>query len=156
MPVRLNLRSRMRRLRLAKMTLAALIIALALFTALAVSGRVLFTSHAFHPSPGINAAQSPPSGLLGQAQIVHFTLYDAGIFPKEAYVSPGLVAIYINDLSGGSQGLVVVSETNQNLGQITRAQGSWRGSGRIPLGRGRYQVYDASRPAHRATLIVQP
>jgi len=87
---------------------------------------------------------------------VHFTLYDVGIFPNEERASPGLVAIYINDLSGGSQGLVVENESGQRVGRVDRMQGRDRGRSRIALGRGRYLVYDVDRPKCRATLIVEP
>ena len=75
---------------------------------------------------------------------------------NEERASPGLVAIYINDLSGGSQGLVVENESGQRVGRVDRMQGRDRGRSRIALGRGRYQVYDVGRPKYRATLIVEP
>jgi hypothetical protein len=108
------------------------------------------------PAAPISAARSPSSEHRGQADIVHFTLYDVGIFPHEERASPGLVAIYINDLSGGSQGLVVENESGQRVGRVDRMQGRDRGRSRVALGRGRYQVYDAGRPKYRATLIVEP
>lgn len=107
-------------------------------------------------SSSILTAQSPTPEPRGRAQIVHFTLYDVGIFPSEARANPGLVAIYIDDLSGNTQGLVIERESGQRLGQVTRAQNRSRGRARIALGRGVYRVYDAGRPANRAKLIVEP
>ena len=108
---------------------------------------------------GVTAMSSTtPQGtpLLGPAQMVRFTLYDAGIFPREARVSAGQVVIYIEDVSGNSAGLVVQNESSLTLGQVVRSQGQWRGSSRIALLPGRYEVFDASRPANRARLIVEP
>ena len=138
-----------------------LITAVALtFTGFAVNKRrSSSTKHPLTPSASatpVSAAQLPSQEPRGQAQLVHFTLYDVGIFPHEELANPGLVAIYIDDLSGGAQGLVVENESGQRVGQVDRLQGSDRGRSRIALGRGRYQVYDVGRPQCRATLIVEP
>jgi len=148
------------RFRLISIALLILIAAVALtFTVLAVNKRRLsdYQSSASlsASATSINVVQSPSPEPRGQAQIVHFTLYDVGIFPSEARANPGLVAIYIDDLSGDTQGLVIERE-GQRLGQVTRAQNRSRGRARIALGRGVYRVYDAGRPANRATLIVEP
>lgn len=92
----------------------------------------------------------------GPAQIVHFTLYDEGIFPMEARVSPGLVALHLEDMSGGSAGLVVASDSMRTLAQVARRPQRRRENVRVLLVPGRYTVYDASRPTNRATLIVEP
>ena len=92
----------------------------------------------------------------GLAQVVRFTVYDVGIFPAEARVSPGLVALHIEDMSGNSNGLLVQTETGILLGQVLRGERQWRGSNRILLTSGRYQVIDANRRSSRATLIVEP
>jgi hypothetical protein len=97
-------------------------------------------------------------------QVVRFTLYDVGIYPREAVVNKGLIAILIEDLSGGSQGLALVREkglaldreTGGAITQVRREGKHWRGRGEIKLPPGRYRVYDSSRPANRATLIVEP
>lgn len=154
-------RSIAKRFRLIAFISVVLTAAVALtFTVLAVNKRRLSknSSSASPPAPAapINAAQSPSPEPRGQAQIVHFTIYDVGIFPHEARANPGLVAIYINDLSGSAQGLVVERESGQKVGQVNRMQDKERGRSRIALGRGRYQVYDVSRPKYRATLIVEP
>jgi len=153
-------RSGAKRFRLIAFTLVLITAAALTFTVLAVNKRRLsnttFPVSSSVPEAPISAAQSPATEPRGQAQIVHFTLYDVGIFPHEERANPGLVAIYINDLSGSAQGLIVESESGQRVGQVNRMQGRDRGRSRIALGRGRYQVYDASRPQYRATLIVEP
>lgn len=102
-----------------------------------------------------NPQQILPTAL-GPAQMVHFTVYDAGIFPREVRVSAGLVALHIEDMSGGSAGLVVANESLQAVAQVVRRPERWRDNARVSLVPGRYTVYDASRPANQATLIVEP
>jgi hypothetical protein len=153
-------RSGAKRFRLIAFMLALITAGALTFSVLAVNKRRLSNttspvSSAVTEAP-ISSAQSSASEPRGQAQIVHFTLYDVGIFPHEERASPGLVAIYVNDLSGGAQGLVVESESGQKVGQVNRRQGRDRWRSRIALGQGRYQIYDASRPKYRATLIVEP
>jgi hypothetical protein len=94
--------------------------------------------------------------LLGRAEIVRFTVYEAGIRPNILRASPGLVEIHIEDLASISAGLVVQRESGSTLGQVVRAPGRWRGSVRMLLEPGRYRIYDATRPRNSATLIVQP
>jgi len=107
------------------------------------------------PVKALNSTMPPGLQPHGLAQIVRFTVYDAGIFPKEAHASPGWVAIHIQDMSGASSGLVVLNESRQTLGQIVRDQRHWRANARMHLEPGRYLVLDASRPTIRATLIVE-
>ncbi len=153
-------RSGAKRFRLIAFMLALIAAVTLTFTVLAVNKRRLSSTKpsasSYPPTIPITAEQSPLPEPHGQAQIVHFTLYDMGIFPREERANPGLVAIYINDLSGGAQGLVVESESGQRVGQVNRTQGRDRGRSRIALGRGRYHVYDSGRPQYRATLIVEP
>lgn len=154
-------RSGAKRFRLIAFMMAALIVAVALTIAVLLVNKQRLAknnSPASFSAPAIPIAAepSPAPELRGQAQIAHFTLYDVGIFPREERANPGLVAIYINDLSGGAQGLVVERESGQRVGQVNRMQGRDRGRSRIALGRGRYQVYVASRPQYRAALIVEP
>jgi hypothetical protein len=93
---------------------------------------------------------------LGPAQMVHFTIYDAGLFPREARVSAGAVALHLEDMSSGSAGLVVANESLQTVAQVVRRPQRWRDNARVSLVPGRYTVYDLSRPANRAILIVEP
>ena len=102
----------------------------------------------------VSSAVPQSDAPRGAEQVVRFTVYDVGIFPREAHASPGWVAIHIEDMSGKSAGLVVQSESRQTMGQVVRGQRQWRGHGRLRLEPGRYRIFDASRPESRATLIV--
>src|SRR5262245_48045927 len=114
-----------KRFRLIAFIAVVLITAVALtFTGLAVNKRRSSNTKPLLPPSAsakpVSEAQSPSQEPRGEAQIVHFTLYDVGIFPNEERANPGLVAIYINDLSGGSQGLVVENESGQRVGRVDR------------------------------------
>lgn len=106
------------------------------------------------------AAQSLPLGPKhGPVQVVRFTLYDAGIYPREARVDKGLVAIIIEDLSGGTGGLIVARDNGNSrsqVGGVQRFEHHWRGRSELEMTPGRYVVYDLSRPLNHATLIVEP
>ena len=131
--------------------LAVIVLSLMVLAALGVKARVWPSS-----TPGNNNPQQLLPTALGPAQMVHFTIYDAGIFPREARVSAGAVALHLEDMSGGSTGLIVASESLQTVAQAVRRPQRWRDNARISLAPGRYTVYDASRPMNRATLIVEP
>ena len=95
----------------------------------------------------------------GPVRVVRFTLYDAGIYPREVRVDKGLVAIVIEDFSGGTGGLVVAPEIRSDrihLGTVQRFEHQWRGRSEWTLTPGRYVVFDSSRPSNRAKLIVEP
>jgi hypothetical protein len=92
-------------------------------------------------------------------QVVKFTLYDVGIYPREAHAEEGLLWIIIEDYSGGTTGLVVERETGnapERVGSVQRDGPHWRGKSDIRLGAGRYRVHMADRPANQAVLIVGP
>jgi len=89
-------------------------------------------------------------------QVVRFTLYDIGIYPREAVADKGVIAISIEDLSGGSEGLMLERETGGAIAHVRREGKHRRGRGEVKLTPGRYRVYDASRPSNSATLIVEP
>ncbi len=94
----------------------------------------------------------------GPVRVVRFTLYDAGIYPREVRVAAGVVTITIEDFSGGTAGLVVAPEIGINriqLGVIQRFDHHWRGRSELTLTPGRYVVFDSSRPSNRAKLIVE-
>ena len=103
-----------------------------------------------------NSAALPAAQPFGPIQMVRFTVYAEGIRPSVVHTTRGLVAIYIEDLSTNSAGLIIQNEARLALGQVVRRQGNWRGSSRMLLVPGQYQVYDASRPRNSATLIVEP
>ena len=103
-----------------------------------------------------NPSQPNSAPIREPVQVVRFTIYDAGIYPREARVGKGLIAISIEDLSGDTAGLVLEREAGQALSQIRRNGKHWRGRSEIKLTPGTYRVYDASRPSNRSTLIVEP
>jgi hypothetical protein len=131
--------------------LAVTVLGLLVLVTVGVKARVW---RSFRPANNSSQELLPPAA--GAVQIVRFTVYDAGIFPREARVSAGLVALYIEDMSGASAGLVVASESLQTVAQVVPRPQRWRGNARVSLAPGRYTVYDASRPINRATLIVEP
>lgn len=114
--------------------------------------------------PPVSAVASPTrsssQGVSKEpARVVKFNLFDAGIYPREVHVDKGLIAITIEDYSGGTTGLVIERETGnapEQVGCVERAGAHWRGRGEIRLGPGRYQVRMADRPANRALLVVEP
>jgi len=95
----------------------------------------------------------------GPVQVVRFTLYDAGIYPRQARVEKGLVAVTIEDFSGGTSGLVVQrlnGNTRQSVGTVQRIQNHWRGREEIQLEPGSYELFMADRPNNRAQLVAEP
>jgi hypothetical protein len=130
---------------------AVTVVGLLILTTVGVKARVW---------PTFAPVNTRPQQLLpaqnGPAQIVRFTIYDAGIFPRDARVSAGSVALHIEDRSGNSVGLVVANGDLQTVAQVVRSPRRLRGNGRFALGPGRYTVYDGSRPLNRATLIIEP
>ena len=95
----------------------------------------------------------------GPVQVVRFTLYDAGIYPRQARVEKGLVAVTIEDFSGGTPGLVVqrVNGNNrQGIGTVARIEKYSRGRQELQLEPGNYELFMADRPNNKAQLIVEP
>ena len=114
-------------------------------------------------SPAMSASDEVTQASIipkhGPVRVVRFTLYDAGIYPREIRVDKGLVAITIEDLSGGTGGLVVAPEIGSDriqLGVVQRFEHHWRGRSELAMTPGRYVVFDSSRPSNRAKLIVEP
>ena len=110
------------------------------------------------PSDETIKTQKPVTAqVVGPVQMVRFTVYDEGIRPAEAHVSPGWVAVYIDDrTTRNSASLVVKTELGIPLGQVVRRAGRTRGSTQIYLPAGRYRIHEASQLSSSATLIVQP
>jgi hypothetical protein len=106
------------------------------------------------------ALQYSARGLAtGPVQNVHFTLYDVGIYPREAQVEKGLVAISIEDQSGGSSGVMVErveGSARVVQGRVNRLRNRFRARDELLLTPGRYEVHDAERPDNKALLIVEP
>ena len=91
----------------------------------------------------------------GPAQVVRFTVYDAGIFPREARARPGSVVIRAEDLSGHVTGLLVQTANRQVIGQVIRGESQSRGSARFNLAAGVYQVCEIGQLTKCATLTVE-
>jgi hypothetical protein len=118
-------------------------------------------------SPPINrpAASQPTSAAVAQAtpkepaRVVKFQLFEDGIYPREVHVDKGLLAINIEDYSGGTAGLVVERETGglpEQVGRVERSGAHWKGKSQMRLSPGQYKVYMADRPANRALLVIEP
>ena len=110
------------------------------------------------PSPPVAIVPQAAPGQHGPIEVVRFSLYDVGIYPAEAHVGKGLVAVTIEDLSGGSTGLIVEQEkglSRVTVGSVQRLD-HWRARNEMRLEPGRYEVYMANRPENRAVLIVEP
>src|SRR5829696_2141643 len=86
----------------------------------------------------------------GAVQNVRFTLYDAGIFPRQHHANAGNVAISIEDRTHRSEGLVVQRETDGimlDIGQVRAVVNqARRGRAQFRLAVGNYRVFDASQP----------
>ena len=114
------------------------------------------------PKPKGLASASSSQALTVTRELVgslKFSLFDVGIYPREVHVDKGLIAITIEDYSGGSAGVIVDRETGaapERAGRVDRAGSHWRSRGEIRLGPGRYRVYMADRPANQALLVVEP
>lgn len=107
-------------------------------------------------APSTMAAPATPRNLV---TTIKFSLFDVGIYPREVHVDKGLIAITIEDYSGGSTGVIVDRETGaapERAGRVDRAGPHWRSRGEMTLGPGRYSVYMADRPANQALLVVEP
>lgn len=105
----------------------------------------------------IGVGGSPPTAVA--AQTVRFTVYDVGIFPRQAKARAGKVALAIEDLSGANAELVVAKMNNgaaATAGRVRRSPGAWRGRTVIQLLPGTYEVFDSDRPNNRAELVVTP
>jgi hypothetical protein len=94
-------------------------------------------------------------------QVARFALYDEGILPHELHVSKGLIAIELEDASGGTTSLVIARDVRkdkplENVGNIKRNRNSRRDRFEIKLTPGNYVVYDERRAENRASLIVEP
>jgi hypothetical protein len=105
-----------------------------------------------------NLVQLQITDKRGLHEIV-FTLYPTGIEPAVLHTTKGLVAVAIEDHSGGTAGLAVEKEIGNvkvSLGQVVRDLNHWRGRTELRLEPGRYRVFDSSRPDNDAELIVDP
>lgn len=110
-------------------------------------------------SSGAESSPATPATARERVKVVKIKLFDAGIYPREVHVEKGLIAISIEDYSGGSSGVIVDRETGvapERAGRVDRAGPHWRSRGEMRLGPGRYRVSMADRPANQALLVVEP
>lgn len=139
------------------------------FVLVGVGGLALVRARSGNTSPReetkANFITSVPTPLprlprsLEPVQNIRFTIYDAGILPREIKVQKGLVSIVIDDRTRKSQGLAVEREIGNGrlrVGQIKRLQDFWRGRDQVRLVPGTYVVSDTSKPVNQARLIVVP
>jgi hypothetical protein len=92
-------------------------------------------------------------------RFVRFNLFDQTILPREIHVTAGLVAVAIEDYTGGTTGLVVERENGnapERISIVVRSGPEGRGQGEMRLTPGNYKAYMADRPDNRAVLIVEP
>ena len=113
------------------------------------------------PIPAEPHSTAPPQkpSQPGPVQNIRFTLYDAGIYPREVRVQTGTVAIAIEDRTGTSTGLLIeVPDEKQNTRgyQVESLNEHGRGRGQFQLEPGEYRVVDVSRPENTAVLVVKP
>lgn len=107
-----------------------------------------------------DAAASPrAAAALNQdpPHVLRFSVYDAGIHPREATVTHGRVVFVMEDNTGGEASLVVEREAGggrEHVGRVERERGRARGRREYRLTPGRYEVYDSARPEVRASLTV--
>jgi len=111
------------------------------------------------PPPATPRPQPAHGRRVAPVQVVRFTLYDAGIYPSEAFARVGPVTVWMEDLAGGTPGILVEREggrAGERVARVRRDARSNRGRQEVTLPPGRYLVYDESRPESRALLIVEP
>ena len=107
-----------------------------------------------HSSP----TQTSNSNARGPIQNLRFTVYDAGIYPRQLRARPGVVAIALEDRTQRRPGLVIERETvggSLSVGGISIPLNRSRARTEFSLGAGRYRVSDATNPANHAELIVE-
>jgi hypothetical protein len=108
-----------------------------------------------------NSETSPPaaSTTRGPIQNIRFTVYDAGIYPRQLRAKPGVIAIVVEDRTRRRPGLVITRENvggSLSVGGISIPLGQSRARTEFRLGVGRYRVSDTTNPANQAELIVEP
>ena len=104
-------------------------------------------------------AQATNSTGRGPVQNLRFTVYDAGIFPRQLRARPGVVAIVLEDHTHRRPGVVIESENGggrQLVGEISFPLNQSRIRTEFRLGVGRYRVSEATNSAIGAELIIQP
>ena len=111
------------------------------------------------PPLELTSAAEQPAFESGPVRMIRFVLLRDGLYPSQMRVDQGLLNIALEDKTGGSEGLIIESalgDQRTKVSQIRRVEKHWRGRALIKLTPGRYVVSDASRPDHKAELIVNP
>ena len=126
-----------------------------LFIALSIAG--LFFGVLAARTLTNSSSPAATSTTRGPIQNVHFTVYDAGIYPRQLRAKPGVVAIVLEDRTRQRRDLVVERETGGSLsvGTISIPSGQSRARAEFRLGAGRYRVSDATNPANQAALVIE-
>ena len=105
-------------------------------------------------------ALSKQQTRLLATQSIRFTLYPEGIFPRQARVHSGLVAVSVEDLTGG-RSIMRVEQlldggTTRGVADVVRTETHWRGRSVIELEPGLYRLSLPQRNASTAELLVEP
>lgn len=118
----------------------------------------LATAGFFCSKPTLEPTE-PPAFENGPVRMIRFVLLREGVYPSQMRVDQGQLNIALEDKTGGSEGLIIESalgDQRTKVTQIPRAEEHWRGRALIKLPPGTYVLSDASRPNHKAELIVIP
>lgn len=117
------------------------------------------------PSREVASVATPildAQAAIGPVRNIRFTLFDAGIRPRELRIKAGLVNIHLEDrtnTSQPSQGLTIIRVSGSErvaLGTVQRVANQLRGRSSFRLSPGEYEVFDAGQPANKAVLLVEP
>jgi hypothetical protein len=110
-------------------------------------------------SEPIETASAQTTPVRGPIQNIRFTVYDAGIYPRQLRVQKGIVGISIEDRTGSSAGLLIERENGNGrvpIGQVGRLVNQLRGRERFRLEPGQYRISVVNRQTSEAELIVEP
>lgn len=93
----------------------------------------------------------------GRVQMIRFTVFEQGLFPREIRVRAGLINLAIEDKTISSLGLVIERDAGrQRVGEVKHSKDSEHGKEVLRLTPGTYTVYDAGQRANSAKLVVEP
>lgn len=101
-------------------------------------------------------SQDPGTGPIRN---LRFTLFDEGVRPGELRIKSGLVQISLEDKTNIVQGLTIRRLTGAEkigVGTVQKATDHTRGRSLFRLAPGQYELFDASQPAHKAVIMVEP
>ena len=112
---------------------------------------------------GVFASTSPPaqtanSTTRGPIQNVRFTVYDAGIYPRQLRARPGAVAISLEDRTQRHPALVIARESVSGdlaIGGTSFLSRQSHARTEFRLVVGQYRLSDTTNPANQAELIIE-